>query len=56
MDVFARSVSDARTNDADVKSSGPDLPVLRSSWRQRSRFAPMTGARQPVPGGITYKR
>jgi hypothetical protein len=34
MDVSARSASHARTNeaDADVKSCGPDLPVLGSSW------------------------
>ena len=41
MDVLARSVVDARTNDADadVKSCGPDLPVLGSRLRQRSRVA-----------------
>jgi hypothetical protein len=42
--------------DADVKSCGPGLPVLRSRSRQRSRVAGLTGARQPVPGEITYKR
>jgi len=58
VDVSARSVSDARTNDADadVKSCGPDLPVLGSSWQQRSRVAPTTEAIEPVSGESTYKR
>ena len=42
--------------DTDVKSCGPGLPVLRSSRSQRSRVAPTTGAIEPVPGEITYKR
>jgi hypothetical protein len=42
--------------DADVKSCGPGLPVLRPSWRQRSRVALATGAIEPVPGESTYKR
>jgi hypothetical protein len=60
VDAMARSMRffRMRTNEtiADVKSCGPDIPVLVSSWRRSLRIAPMTGARQPVPGETTYKR
>jgi len=42
--------------DADVKSCGPGAPVLALNRRRRLRVTPMTGAIEPVPGEITYKR
>jgi len=45
--------------DADVKSCGPGLPVLRSAQRasvvaaMKLRFT-RTGATKPVPGASTY--
>ncbi len=46
-----------RTNnvDADVKSCGPGLPVLRSA-ECAERALSQTGAIEPVPEEITYKR
>ncbi len=57
--VSGRSVTSVMpTNDvdADVKSCGPGLPVLRPSGRCPLRGAQATGARTPVPEEITYKR
>jgi hypothetical protein len=37
--------------DADVKSCGPGLPVLRPSWRQRSRVVADDGGNRAGPRG-----
>jgi hypothetical protein len=42
--------------DTDVKSCGPGIPVLMPSRSRCLRVVPTTGARQPVPEEITYKR
>lgn len=57
--VSGRSVDSAMpTNDcdADVKSCGPGLPVLRPRGSCPLRGRPATGTRTPIPGASTYKR
>jgi len=51
-DCFARTSGVSLT----AKSRGPGAPVLALSLRQCLRIAPMTGARQPIPEEIAYKR
>jgi hypothetical protein len=53
MDV--KAAPDERGPARTAKSCGPGLPVLRSSLRMFFMSTRATGAKQPVPGEITYK-